>query len=432
VTQVTGQAKGPGRKLGLFAAIALVMGNMIGSGVFLLPASLAPYGWNAVFAWFFTIAGALVLAWMIACLTRQVRDADDLIGFITKAYGPLAGVLLGWNYLVTIWVGTVTIAVAAVSYFSGLMPGIEAIPFGPALGALVVVWAITLINLRGTHTAGNFQVVTTVIKLVPLLLVIAIAAALFATGSGEVAPLDSTEITLPQVSGAAALCLWALLGFESASAAAQQVGNPEINVPRATILGTALTGLLYLLVCSAVALMLPQDVASTSPAPLATFVERFWSPGPAALVSVFAIVSCIGAVNGWVLIQGEMPRAMAAKGELPRWFAGTDSRGTPRRALVFGSLVASVFVLLNAGKNMQGLFEFLLLLTTSAILWFYLALALSAWKLKVARPFAAIGAAYSIWTLWGAGLEADAWSLLLTFLGLPIYWWTKREQVASA
>ena len=429
---MTEQTARPGRNLGLVAAIALVMGNMIGSGVFLLPASLAPFGWNAIGGWIFTIGGSLVLAWTIACLTRQVRDADDLVGFITKAFGPLAGVLLGWNYLITIWVATVTIAVAAVSYFSALVPGIDSIPFGPVLGALVIVWTITLINLRGTHTAGNFQILTTVIKVLPLLLVIALAVGLLVTGDAELAPFEPAKIAFPHVSAAAALCLWALLGFETASAAAQQVRDPEINVPRATMFGTALTGLFYLLVCSAVGLMLPQEVASTSPAPLATFVERFWNPGPAAFVSLFAIVSCIGAVNGWVLVQGEMPRAMAVKGEMPRWFAGTDARGTPRRALVFGSLVASYFLLLNSGQSMQGLFEFLLLLTTSAVLWFYLALALAAWKLKVARPFAVLGAAYSVWTLWGAGFEADAWSLALTLLGLPIYWWTRREARLAA
>ncbi|WP_427963668.1 amino acid permease [Altererythrobacter sp.] len=414
----------PGRKLGLFAAIALVMGNMIGSGVFLLPASLAPYGWNAVGGWIVTIAGGLVLAWLLACLTRQLSGADDMIGFISTAFGKQVGFIAGWLYLLTLWIGTPTIAVAAISYLSELVP--EAGAF-PAFGALALLWGITLINLRSVSSAGNFQIVTLLIKLVPLLLVVVIAALQLASGNAEIAPFETEQISLPALSGAAALTLWALLGFESASVAAKQVRDPEVNVPRATILGTALTGLLYMVVCSAIAMMLPQDIASSSPAPFATFVERYWSAGPAALIAVFAIVSCIGAVNGWVLIQGELPRCMASKGELPRWFAVTDANGTPRRALIVSSLIGSVVLMLNTSRSTQGLFEFLLLLTTSAALWCYLGVALAAWKLNIARFWAVPGALYALWALWGAGIYVSSLSFALLLAGIPVWWWTRRE-----
>jgi APA family basic amino acid/polyamine antiporter len=293
--------------------------------------------------------------------------------------------------------------------------------------ALALVWAMTLINLRGVRAAGSFQVVTLALKVVPLLVVIALAAGLLATGGADVAPFEREAISFAQVNGAATLTLWALLGFECASLAAAKVENPAVNVPRATLWGTGLTGALYLLVCSAVAMMLPAEIAATSPAPFATFVERYWAAGPAALVAVFAVISCVGALNGWVLMQGEMPRDMAARGVLPRWFSATDSAGTPRRALLVSSVLASLFVLMNASRTMQGLFEFLLLLATSATLWLYLAFCLAALKLRVARGFAALGSAYSLWTLWGAGVEASGLSLLLMLAGLPLWWWTRRE-----
>ena len=190
--------------------------------------------------------------------------------------------------------------------------------------------------------------------------------------------------------------------------------------------GTGLTAALYLLVCSAIALMLPEAVAASSPAPFATFVERYWSAGPAALVTVFAIVSCVGAVNGWVLLQGELPRAMAMRGMLPRWFAATDRNGTPRAALLVSSVIATICLMFNASRDMQGIYEFVLLLSTSAALWLYLACALAAWKMKVARGFALIGAVYALWTLWGAGIAASGWSLVLMAAGAPLYWWARR------
>jgi APA family basic amino acid/polyamine antiporter len=201
-------------------------------------------------------------------------------------------------------------------------------------------------------------------------------------------------------------------------------------VPRATLWGTGLTGLLYILVCSAIALMLPADLVANSPAPFATFVERYWSAGPAALVAAFAVISCVGALNGWVLIQGEMPRAMAAKGLLPRWLAETDTNGTPRNALIVSAMIASLFVVMNGARTMQGLFEYLLLLSTSASLWIYLACAMAAFKLRIARGFAVIGGLYALWTLWGAGVEASGLSLLLMATGIPMLWWSRRTAAA--
>ncbi|TMM47182.1 amino acid permease [Qipengyuania marisflavi] len=428
---VTPDNGGAGRKLGLVAATALVMGNMIGSGVFLLPASLAPFGWNAVLGWIVTIVGTLILAWVLAALTRARPLARDPAGFVTEAFGELPAFLVYWIYWVSVWTAVVSIAVAAVSYLSSFFPAIGATPFMPALCSIALVWAMTLLNLRGVRAAGDFQVVTVVLKIMPLIAVIIIAGVALGDGSANIRPFAIREINGVDLRGAAALTLFALLGFECASLAAARVENPQVNVPRATMWGTALTGLLYLLVCSAIALMLPEAVASSSSAPFATFVEQYWSTGAAALIALFAIISCVGALNGWVLVQGELPRNLAARGLLPRWFGGTDLRGTPVRALLASSVIATLCLLFNSSRSMQGIYEFVLLLSTSAALWLYLACALAAWKMRVVRVFALIGAVYALWTLWGAGVEASGWSLVLMLAGLPLYWWGKREAATS-
>ena len=424
--------EGPGRKLGLFAAIALIMGNMIGSGVFLLPASLAPYGWNAVLGWVVTIAGTLVLAWVFAALTRALPAARDPTGFVTEAFGELPAFLVAWLYLVSIWSAVASISMAGVSYLSSLVPVISATAFLPSLCAMLLVWTMTVVNLRGVHAAGRFQILTVALKLVPLLGVIGLAALVLGQGTGEIRPFVASEIDTGQLSGAAALTLFALLGFECASVAAGKVENPAVNVPRATLWGTALTGLVYLLVCSAVALMLPEAVAAASPAPLATFVETYWNTGTGQLLSLFAIVSCVGAVNGWVLLQGELPRSMAERGILPAWFAATDARGTPMRALLLSGAIATFFLVFTASRSMQGIYEFLLLLSTSSTLWLYLLCALAAVRMKVVRGPALVGAAYALWTLWGAGLEATGWSIVLAVAGMPLYLWARRGQPQAA
>lgn len=424
---MTNELKKPGQKLGFFMCIALIMGNMIGSGVFLLPASLASFGWNAVAGWVITISGAMALAYIIARLTVALPDANGPTGFVSHVFGPTPGFLISWSYWVSIWTTVVTVAVAAVSYLSTFMPALATTPFLPAVLAVGLLWTVTLINLRGVRAAGRFQLLTVVIKIIPLIVVILIAAMLLMRGTAEVAPYPEEGLSLPAINASVALTLWALLGFESASVAAARADNPRVTVPRATLIGTALTGALYLFVCSAIALMLPVEVASASPAPFASFVERFWGHGPAQWIAIFAAISCIGALNGWVLMQGEMPSVMARQGLLPAWLADADGQGVPRKALLLSSVISTVFVLMNASKSLKGLFEYLLLLSTSATLWLYLACALTALRLRLVVPIALLGVVYSLWTLWGAGLAASGLSFVLMAAGLPLLWWTRRS-----
>lgn len=421
----------PGHKLGLFGAIAIIMGNMIGSGVFLLPASLAPFGWNAVLGWVATISGTMVLAYVFAQLMAARGASADPLRIVENAFGPLPSYLVAFAYWVSIWTAVVSIAIAAISYLSLFFPIISETPMGPSLSAIALVWLITLVNLRGTKSAGNFQIATVLLKLLPLIGVIALGAWAITSGTATVRPFVAAEISLTPLSSAASLTLFALLGFECASLAANKVKDPHINVPRATLWGTAITGLIYLLVCSAIALMLPEEIAANSPAPFSAFAARYFSEGAGTFVAIFAIISCVGAVNGWIFMQGELPSDMAKRSHLPAWFAISDGKGTPRNALLASSWVASFCLLANSSRSMQGLYEFILLLSTSAALWLYLTCMLAALRLNIARPFAMVGAAYALWTLWGAGIEASAWSLALMISGLPLYFWARRARALT-
>jgi APA family basic amino acid/polyamine antiporter len=181
-----GRAPAPRRVLGFWMCLALVMGNMVGSGVFLLPASLAPFGWNAVAGWIVTIAGALVLAYLLVRLTRALPAEPDAVGLVRSSLGPTPGFMIGWSYWVSVWTANVTLAVACVSNFSVLAPGFSTVPFAPAMAALALIWALTAVSLRGAQAAGGLQVVTLLLKLIPLLVVAVIIALVLARwGSAE-------------------------------------------------------------------------------------------------------------------------------------------------------------------------------------------------------------------------------------------------------
>jgi len=405
------------------------MGNMIASGVFLLPTSLAPYGWNAIFGWAATIIGVMILAYVLAQLTRRLPDSSGPIDMVRIAFGPTAAFTIGWSYWVSVWTSNVTIAIGAASYLSLFIRPIRETPGMGAVTAFILIWLLTFLNLRGAGTVGRFQMVTLILKLIPLLIVAALISLILArSGTSSLLPYHGKDISLSGITATAALALWALCGFEVASAAADKVHDPARTIVRATLIGTFAAGLIYFFVCSGIALMLPPDVAQHSDAPFADFVMLNWSSGPANFVGLFAAISAIGALNGWILIQGEVPLAMARTGQLPGWFAKTDARGTPARALILSSALASILLLANSLRAMADIFTFMALLATAASLWLYLACAAAALRLKIAMPAALVGLLYAMWTLWGAGGTASGLSVLLMLSGLPLYWWTKRKQ----
>ncbi|MDZ3830625.1 MAG: amino acid permease [Sphingopyxis sp.] len=422
--------KRPGGKLGLSMCVALVMGNMIGSGVFLLPASLAPFGWNAVAGWALTIGGALALAFVLARLTVTHPEASGPTGFVERAFGRIPSFMIGWAYWVSVWTANVTLAVASVSFLSIFFPMLHG---HMAIATIALIWIVTAVNWRGARAAGRFQVATLAIKLVPLLTIVILIPLAF--GRAEpvpVMPFPAEGLSAAAVGGSAILTLWALLGFESASVAADKVHNPTVTIPRATMIGTAATGILYLIVCSAIALMLPAADVAKSDAPFSLFVERYWAHEPALFIAAFAAISALGTLNGWTLIQAELPATLARQGLLPAWVARENRHGTPAAALLLSSVIATGCVILNNNKSTSEMFTFMAVLSTSVTLWLYLACAAAALRLRVAVPVALIGLSYALWTLWGAGLGVSALSLVLMAAGLPLYVWTRMAAPRSA
>lgn len=425
------QADTERRALGFWLCLALVVGNFIGSGIFLLPAQLAPYGWNALFGWIVTIGGGVCLAFVFARLAAGLPGASGPHAYVEDAFGPAVAHIVSWSYWVSIVVGNTALATAAVSYLSLDAPALATVPGLGALLAIGLIWALTIVNSRSVRVAGRIQAVTVLLKLLPLAAVIVVTAIILIQGRQEtLPPLRAEDLSLGAINGAAALTLWAMLGVECAAWAARKVRDPGRNVPRATIAGTLIAGLVYLLVSTPVALLLPAEEVARSNGPIALFVSHYWSPGLGVVVGLFAAVSCIGALNGFTLLQGEMPLAMAREGGLPAWFARTSRAGIPVRAQIVSSLCATALIAANYSRSLAGLFQFMILLSTSAGLVLYLACSLAALRLqqmrRIARSgalmaIAAVAALYSLWTLYGAGYDALTWGAVLLLVGILIY-----------
>ncbi|MEE2692183.1 MAG: amino acid permease [Pseudomonadota bacterium] len=425
--------------------VALVVGNMIGSGVYLLPATLAPYGWNAIFGWVLTISGGLCLAYVFAQLSRAMPKAGGPYAFAREAFGPAPAFLVAWSYWISIWVGNAAVATGSVSYLSVFFPDIASTPGLHALVTCCVIWVLTAVNCRGAFLAGGVQLVSTILKVIPLFAVMVLAIVVV-LGLGDATPAARTPFTFADlniagVTAAATLTLWALLGLESATVPAEKVSDPSRTIPRATMVGMLIAGVLYLFTCSAVILLLPAGEVAASSAPFADFVSRYFDPSAGVLIAAFAAISGFGALNGWILLQGELPYAMAKDGVFPDWLAKANARGTPVRAHLVSSALLTVVVLMNYAKTMTEAFTFVLLLSTTSSLIMYLVTALSALALQrkgVASSSSALtliaiaAAVYAMWTIYGAGGEAVAWGFALLLAGAPIYLFVRWRKSRAA
>ena len=419
------------RGLGPWMALALVLGNLIGSGVYLLPATLAPLGANQLIGWVITSAAALAMALVFARLGAKTPMAGGPYGYVQAAFGPFAGFITAWSYWVLLWAGNGALAVAVVSALAGAIPAIGHVPGLPAMMAVGCVWVLTLVNMRGVRGAGDWAVITTVIKMVPLFAVIGLALWLWLSGAPMIAQ-PPVPITGGNIAAAAALCFWAFLGIESATVPADKVDNAARVVPIATMVGTVLAGLIFLGISAAFQAYMPIAVAAASPAPVAAFLARAGGGAIGAVVAVFAAISAFGALNGFILLQGEMPWAMARGGVFPQWFAVENRAGTPARGHVVSSLLLSAVTLLNFGRGMGDLFQFIASVSLAAGMLTYAMTMLAAIRLlpgeRLMIPIALFGAAFSAWATWGLGLEAIGYGAGLLACGLPIYWAVRRGQ----
>ncbi len=416
------------RKLGFGALLALVIGNMIGSGIYLLPATLAPLGWNQLAGWGITICGALALALVFARLGARIPLAGGPYAYARAAFGPLAGFTTAWSYWVMSWVGNAALAVATVSAMSLIFPAIGQTQGLPALLAVGCVWIVTLVNIRGVQAAGRLQEVTVAVKLLPLIVLIGLAAWLLISG-GERAPDPGVPFTTGALASAAGLTFWGFLGLEAATVPADKVDNPALNVPRATLWGVAITGLVYIGISTAFALYMPVTEAAASVAPVADFLGRYLGTNLAMVVAACAAISAFGTLNGWVLVQAEMPWAMAKGGVFPQWFAAENARGAPVRSHLVSSGLLTLVTLMNYQKGMGELFAFVASVSLAAGLLAYLISALAALKLvrgDALLTFAALVAAgFTVWAEWGLGGEAMAYGAVLIAAGMPVYWWVR-------
>jgi len=428
------------RSLGLATTTSIVLGNMVGSGVFLLPASMAAYGAYSLAGWSVSTIGALFLALVFANLSRRLPKAGGPYAYPREAFGDFAGFQIAWIYWLSIVATNAAIAVAFASYLVIFVPALKE-PLPGTLAALAASWLLTGINILGVKAAGRLQLITVVLKLTPLVVLAVFGLSHFSGatfGSGH-----TTEGPLSAVNSTAALAMWAFLGLECATVPADHVKDPEKTIPRATLLGTVIAGAFYIVCTSVVMGIIPADVLAKSNAPFADAAQLLWGNWAGKLIAAAALVSCFGALNGWILMQGQLPQAVANNGLFPKALAKEGRFGTPVTALVVSSIIASALLLMSyfgstlnggLGQALVQMFNILILITTFFTLVPYMLCALAdvvlsrrdkrASNMRMRDVVvAALAFLFGIWACYGTGKDSLFYGTLMLLAGLPLYVW---------
>ncbi len=403
----------------------MVVGTMIGSGIYLLPTTLAPFGPNLVLAFAVTIAGTMCLAIAFARLAARLPGGPFV--YVRTAFGDTAAFVTMWSYIISQWTGVAAVAVAVAGAIGFVIPAAGS-GIGLTIVALGTILILTLVNLSGARSAGWVQLGATLIKIIPLFAVVLLVAARFGTGQ-PVEALAPVPITLAGIAAAAALMLFSLTGFESATVVANVTENSTDTVPRATIYGTGFTGLIYLAATVSALLLLPSAIAANSSAPFADAIAPILGNGAGAIVAIIAAISAFGTCNALLLLSAEVGRSLAAAGDLPPLFRRTNAAGAPTGSILVGAGVATLLVLASSTESFVEVYKFIALVSTVAALILYAMCAAAALKLKTMGGWAIVALLallYAIAMFFGAGLEATLWGLGLAVVGLPIRFLSRR------
>ena len=421
-------------KLGLWTSTSLVVGNMIGAGIFLMPTALASYGTISLFGWMFASIGAFFLAKVFSNLSKLLPQADGgPYAYTRNGFGDFAGFLVAWGYWISIWCSNAAIAVSLVSALSTFFPVLATSGIAAVLTGLSAIWFLTWVNTRGVVTSGILQLVTTVLKIIPLLAVAIVG--LFFIHLENFTPFNSSNTSaFTAITATGTLAFYSFLGLECATIPSGSVANPEKTISRATMLGTLIATLIYVLCSVSIIGMIPSKELQHSLTPFADAAAIIWGNSARYWVSAGAAIAAFGALNGWILIQGQIPFAIAKDKLFPALFSKQNKKGVPAPGIIIGSILVSIVMSMNYTKGLVEQFRFLILLSTLTTLVPYL-FSTAAYiiiliqkkyiKRNWFQPIAlgVIAFLYALWATAGSGQETVYWGFLLLMAGIPFYVW---------
>ena len=415
--------------MGFWKCWAMSVGVMIGSGVFLLPTVLAPFGSISFLGWLATSSAAIIIALILGRLAGRTERTGGFYVYTQEAFGNLTGFLIAWGYWLGIIFGITAISTAFVGYLSAVMPAIAVSNFSQAITAAIVIWTFAALNIKGVGSGTFIQLITTILKLIPLGVIIILGVT---AGTPDNIPSfnPQDQSIFGAIAATAMLTMWAFVGLEAGTVAAGDVVDPKRTIPRAIVAGTLTVTFVYITATAAVMMLVPVDILQTSEAP---FVDAAKTLGPlgAGLIAFGALISTAGSLNGNIFLGGQMPMALAIDGLAPKILARKNKGGASVWSLVISCIIATILLVFNYQEGLISAFTFLISMSTLCTLLPYALSAIAEFRIsrtssKFWAAIALVAVIYVVFAMIGSGLKILAWGLILILAGLPLYYMNKK------
>ena len=401
----------------------------------MMPAVLAPYGGLGLLSWAVAALGALCVALTFASLSRRVTVVGGPYAYARAAFGEFGGFLIAWSYWITLWSVCPAIAIAFTSYLGVLIPAVAASPVLSAAIGLTVIWSLVAINILGVKEAGIVGLVTTILKLIPLLFIGLVG--LFFVHKSTLPPLNpGTGSSLGLFASSFALTFWTFVGFEGITVPAEDVTDQQKTIGRALVTSIVTVAVVYLLVAFAVMGIVPHAQLTASTSPLADAGRGIAGSAAGTLVAVGALVSTLGCINCTMLACGQTAMAAGRNGVFPERFQRLTRHRTPGFSLVVAGVLMSALLLLNYSKGLVGAYTFIILIATLTTVVPYAFCAMASVVLAHHRRFgesavAVVSFLVCMWVIASATQDTVYWTFLLLMSGLPVYVFVTRKSTTG-
>lgn len=419
------------QKIGFWSLIALVTGSQIGSGILMLPANLAPFGWMSILGWTLSGVGAIALALVFAKLCGWLPKTGGPHVYVQEAFGNTLGFLTGWTYWVVSWVSTTAVIVASVGYLSPLLG-----PFSPHMTLVLQITlliAITWLNLQGVYTAGHTEFVLTLLKFIPLIILPILGLIHFNPDNIQMDPIMASMPTSDIISHVVLLTLWGFIGLESGTTPAGSVENPSKTIPKAIVWGTLTVAAVYLFNSLGILGSIPNSELALSKAPYSDVTQHILGGQWYLLISLIASILCIGTFNAWVLSSGQIALGLSEDGLAPKILGKRNRHAAPYIAILIASCGTVPLLFLTTHTHLADQITMIIDFSVAAFLFVYVMACLAFFKILyrnqkqniTAWVYGLIALGFCLWVLSETSLKTLEVSALFTLSGLPILGWMR-------
>lgn len=440
-------------KLGLIPLVALVVGSMIGGGVFSLPQNMAKGAspGAVLIGWLITGIGMLALAFVYQGLsTREPKLDAGPYGYARAGFGDFIGFNSAWGYWLSAWLGNVSYVVlifGAMSYFYPAF-GAEGNTTQAIIGASVVLWITHALCLMGVRQATIINTITTTAKLVPIALFVVLVFVAFSLPTFSIdfwgATTPALGSIMAQVKSTMLVTLWVFIGIEGASVYSARAAKRS-DIGKATIIGFVIALSIYICVSLlSFGIMSQPDLAGLpAAASMANVLEQTVGPWGSVLVRIGLVISVAGAFLAWTLFAAEIPYRAAKEGMLPSVFATENKNESPAGALWITNICVQIFLIVTLYSNST--YMALFYIASTAILVPYVLSGAYAFKLAVTgESYAAddkrgrdiftgaLATIYGAWLVYAAGPNYLLMCAILYAVGVPAYWWARSVRGEKA